>query len=354
MTNKPGRPTIRDVGRAANVSYAAASYVLSGSKYAARITPDTQQRILDAAQRLGYVRSTVGVALTRGYSDTVVLLVVSWDIITSLADLAIAITQAAASKGLTTIVHMANDSADANAFLRVVPSLHPFGMLLLWDSTQIQDDQISQIRALGIPVADLMPPGPLCDAVVTADRQQAFYLIGRHLAELGHRHVGVIEDFHSYARTTQPKLAGLRRALEESGITHDEDLLQNVDADVFQIGTSGVRELLSRRRETTAIACLADNTAYAAMAAARELGLRVPEDLSVTGYGAHNESRFYNPPLTTTSVPTRRIAEAAIDALTRLRAGEPVEPAVRTVGPSELLPGGSTAPARTWDLDIGI
>ena len=352
MTTAGKKPTIRDVGREAGVSYAAASYVLSRSKHAERITPATTQRILNAAAKLGYTRSSIGAALTRGYLETVVLLVVSWDIVTSFADLMILITQAAARRGLTTIVHTASNSDDANAFLLTAPSLHPYGMVLLWDSPAVSEEQLAYINSLGIPVADLMPSGPDFVSVVTPNREQAFYAIGKHLTELGHRHIGVINDFTGRSRTCHLKLAGLSRALEESGLSLEKDLLQQAQGNVFDLGYCGTVDLLSRRKDVTAIVCLTDKVACGAIAAARSLGLRVPEDISITGYGAENDSRFSTPPLTTATIPSREIASAALDMLVKARSGEAVEPRVQIVGPSDLVVGKSTGPARTWDLTI--
>jgi DNA-binding LacI/PurR family transcriptional regulator len=350
--NKRGiTPTIRDVGREAGVSYAAASYVLSGSKHAERISPVAKQRIIEAAAKLGYVRSSVGTALARGYLETVVLLVVSWDMASSHAALTILLTQTAASRGLTTIVYIANDSNEANAFLGTVCSLHPYGLLLLWDSETVSVEQLDHIRSLGIPITDLVPSGPPCTAVVTVDREQAFYLVGRHLVELGHTEIGMVDDFRSLSRTSNLKLAGLRHALAESGLSLDDDLLQQVDGDVFQIGYQGTLDLLARRKDVTAIICLTDKSAFGAISAVQSLGLRVPEDISVSGYSDESESRFFSPSLTTVKGPEPKIANAAIETLIKARSGQAIRHRVQAIGPMELVVRRSTGPVRTWDIE---
>ena len=75
--NRRSRPTIKDVGRAADVSQATVSYVLNNSTAAQRITKQTQKRVRAAAERLGYKFDPAGRALQRGYNNQVTLLIVT-------------------------------------------------------------------------------------------------------------------------------------------------------------------------------------------------------------------------------------------------------------------------------------
>jgi DNA-binding LacI/PurR family transcriptional regulator len=99
VLNTP-RPTIKDVAPIANVSQSTVSYILNNARAAERISAPTKQRVLGAVERLGYKFNPIGRALQRGYTDEVTLLMVSWDLATSHAETARAISRAAARHGL--------------------------------------------------------------------------------------------------------------------------------------------------------------------------------------------------------------------------------------------------------------
>src|ERR1035438_2450828 len=129
----PIRPTIKDVGRAADVSEATVSYVLNNSKAAQRISKQTQKRVRAAAERLGDKFDPAGRALQRGYNNQVTLLIVTWNLATSHATLAIAISQAAARYDLALTMHVADDDLSAEAFIRRSVLHNLCGLLALWE-----------------------------------------------------------------------------------------------------------------------------------------------------------------------------------------------------------------------------
>ena len=90
---------MKDVAREANVSLSTVSYVLNNNAHAQRITDATKQRVRDAVHRLGYHFNPIGRALQRGYTNQVILLIVTWDLATSHSATAMAISRAAHAQG---------------------------------------------------------------------------------------------------------------------------------------------------------------------------------------------------------------------------------------------------------------
>ncbi|MCE5313656.1 MAG: LacI family DNA-binding transcriptional regulator [Armatimonadota bacterium] len=345
MAKANGRPTSQDVAREAGVSQCTVSYVLSGGKNKDRISPETTRRVLAAAARLGYSRNSIGAALRRGYSDTIVLLAVTWELAASHSHTTISVSRAAAERGMTTIVHVASDDKEAIAFLGRVPSLNPYGLLLLWDSNAIPEADRLRVELAGLPVVDLMPRESKNIASVTADRAQGSYIATRHLIEMGHQHIGMILDTSSRAKTSLKKLDGYRVALDEAGIPFHESLLQEVTSFGFEGGYDGFHKLLRRRPDATAVMCINDHIALGALASAQNLGLSVPGDISVVGFGAHPEGTFLRPSLTTLAIPAGKIADDAINLLMKLREDESFVPEPLRE-PMELIVRESTGPAR--------
>src|SRR5215470_14986143 len=112
------RPTIKDVARAANVSQSTVSYILNNARAAERISNQTKKRVWAAVEKLGYKINPIGRALQRGYTNQVTLLIVTWNLATSHAATAMAISRAASRHDLTLNVHVADDDRSAEAFVR--------------------------------------------------------------------------------------------------------------------------------------------------------------------------------------------------------------------------------------------
>src|SRR3989442_461870 len=240
------RPTIKDVARAANVSYSTVSYILNDSHAAGRISEQTKQRVWEAVKRLGYQFNPIGRALQRGYTNQVTLLIVTWNLATSHAATAMAISRAAARHEMALTVHVADDDQSAEEFVRR-NMLHSLGgMLVLWDSPAFQESSLRQLATDGVPVIDLLPGSPDGISIVTADREDAGFRATRHLLELGHRRIGIIGDLATRPKTTLRKLAGHQRALQAAKIPYEETLFQNVTEFGFEGGQHRFRDLAKR------------------------------------------------------------------------------------------------------------
>lgn len=308
-----------DVAREAGVSRTTASLVLNESPHAARISAETRTRVIAAARRLGYVPNPVGLALKRGYSDTLVLLAVAHDLADARARAIVSLSWAAAQRGISTTVRMSADEADALAALANVISYLPYGLLLLWDSPRFPTETVLELQEHGLPVIDLLPGESHGMTHVTSDRFQGFRLLTHHLISQGHRHIAAILNFNYRGKTSQPKLLGYRQALRDAGIEVEESLLEHTDGCSFAAGDAALRNLLARRPDTTALVCLNDPVAVGAVAAAQDMGLSVPGDFSVAGYGNHAEGNFFHPRLTTVVPDFNGIALAAVDKLRLMR-----------------------------------
>lgn len=339
------RATLKDVAREAGVSLSAVSYVVNDNEHARRISAETKQRIHQAAQKLGYQSDPIGRALQRGYTNQVVLLIVSWNLATSHAATAMAISRAAAARGLEVTVQIAEDDVAAEAFLRRRVLHNVGGILVLWDSPAMHQSHLKQLATEALPVVDLLPDAPEGLSVVTSDRERAFLVGTQHLLSLGHQRVGMICDALTRAKTSLRKLEGYRRALREAGLPADESLVENVTEYGFEGGHDGFRRLIGRRPDVTGIVCINDAMALGVIAAAAEMGLRCPADVSVIGFGDAPEGNYFRPRLTTFALSSRQVAEKAIETVLQQRSEHNAAPASIFVSP-ELVPRESTGKAK--------
>ncbi|MGB3805975.1 MAG: LacI family DNA-binding transcriptional regulator [Erythrobacter sp.] len=206
------------------------------------------------------------------------------------------------------------------------------------DVSQRKDDLARHLQRTGLDAAILAPPAAdqreLLDVlerrriryaritpheevnrgiVATTDERAGARAIADHLLRLGHRRIGIIKGDPSH-QASRTRMEGYEQAFSDHGLRVPEDLIAQADF-TFQTGHEAAMRLLDRARLPTAILAQNDDMAVAAMAAAREIGLRIPEDISVVGYDDSEVSRTAWPQLTTIHQPVREMVWDATDRL---------------------------------------
>jgi LacI family transcriptional regulator len=169
----------------------------------------------------------------------------------------------------------------------------------------------------------------------------------RHLAEAGHRRIAFLNNDDDVP-ATRGRLAGYSKVLAEYGIPHEAKLVGESPSEPAE-GYELAKEILARS-EPTAVFCYNDRMAMGAYRAARELGLKIPEDLSVVGFD-NQEIIAANlfPALTTVALPHYEMGAWALETVLKIlaegsdRAPAPVGPVVL---PCPLVPRDSVAPPR--------
>ncbi len=193
----------------------------------------------------------------------------------------------------------------------------------------------------GIPVVAVDPhTGPAGPPTVDCDNLGGAILAARHLLDLGHRRIGFLggrPDLES-ARLRE---AGFRQAMHDAGVAVDENLVR-VGGYKAETAAGPARELLKSSDRPTAIFAANDLSAIATMQVAADLGLRVPDDLSVIGFDNVPESALAATPLTTIRQPLRRMGIEALRLLVDLVDGIQRESHVRL--PTELVERASCRP----------
>lgn len=149
--------------------------------------------------------------------------------------------------------------------------------------------------------------------VITMDEARAGHAVAAHLLSLGHRRVGIILGDPSHAASLG-RMEGYRRAFDDAGVAIDDRLIATGDF-TFDVGYQVARKILACSPRPTAILAQNDDMAVAAIAAARDLGLAVPGDISVAGFDNSEVSRTAWPQLTTVNQPVRQMAWDATDRL---------------------------------------
>lgn len=350
-----GQVTLTQVARAAGVSLATASRALNGSP-GRTVGPDLAARVLAVATALGYSVNANAQAMARGTTTTVGLIV--HDIADPYAAaIASGVMAAAAERRL--IVTIAATLSDPELELRHLQALlrqRATGVILAGSRfadrgvTEAATRVLAAITAAGGHAAAIGQDrlGVNTLAVGNADGARR---LAQTLAALGYRRFAVLAGPEQLV-TSEDRLAGFRDGLARSGI----DLpAENIIGAQYTRdgGYVAMTELLDRGQGVDAVFAVNDVMAVGAMAALREQGLRVPQDLALAGFDDIATLRDVEPPLTTVRIPLVEMGRQALDlAMGTDPAGEPVvrtvrgEVVVRASTPPRVAGPGTAVPAQ--------
>ena len=329
--------TIMDVAHEAGVSHATVSRVINNHK---SVTPETHERVTLAMTRLGYVANQAARSLAGGRTLAIGVLAsdlsnpyvgeIVHGIETALADspysLLLYTTQRRKTREAAHVATLTQGLVD--------------GILILVPRNP--EAYITALRQRRFPYVLIGSHTPSEDSPgFRADSRQGAYHATRYLIELGHRRIGFIAGPPELESATE-RLAGYKAALSFAGLPLDEELIQS--GDYFQPrGYTCAQALLALAEQPTAIFAANDATAFGAMEAAREQGLRLPEDLSVVGFDDIPQAMHVHPPLTTVRQPLERMGELAATTLLGMLSHPGQSPAPVTL-PVELIVRGTSAP----------
>jgi LacI family transcriptional regulator, galactose operon repressor len=199
---------------------------------------------------------------------------------------------------------------------------HTDGVILV--DTTLTSAQVGQLRGAGIPLVVIDPANtpPQDIPSVGATNWAGGFAATEHLLSLGHRRIGAITG-PADMLCSLARLDGYRSALERAGVAADPDLLRYGDFE-HEGGFARAVQLLDLPDRPTAIFAGSDQQAFGVYEAARQRGLRIPDDLSVVGFDELPVSRWASPPLTTVRQPLTEMGSTAARMLGELIEGGPL------------------------------
>lgn len=340
--------TIADLAREAGVSKATVSLVLNDRRTKVPISKATKQRVLQVAETLGYSPNAAARALSTRRTNTVGF--ICHDITDPLMSmLAREVQSALEPHGYTLLLcSAARELEKASLYARLLQEKRVDGIIVAGGIASDLQGDAGRFQSAGVP---LIAAGMLVEddgnytAYAMNDHIEGGRQVGRHLASLGHRHVGFLAARGISFKTSERRLQGLREGLAESGIAVAEDDVEWGEANTAEEGAAAARRLLARAPALTALFAYNDWMALGAMQAAAEAGRRIPADLSLAGYGDLPYSPYTVPPLTTVHTPMDEVGQIAVEMLIHLLQKEPLSSHRVMVRPT-LLPRDSTAAPR--------
>lgn len=327
--------SLADVAALAGVSAGTVSRALSRPEM---LSPETRDRVLAAANRLGYVANGAARALAMRRTFTVGAVVPRFG--SSSFPTLIQSLEATLGEAGYTLLLAAPDHArtDEPVLLRRLIERGVDAVALL--GTEHEPTVFSLLAAHRLPSV-MMWGDPARPDSVGFDETAAAALAVAHLAALGHHHLAFIGGRTADNERARRRVAGVLAAVARHGLQLTPDA--RIETDYGQReGFDAMQALMQRRLPVTAVVCGNDYLAAGALSALDQAGVAVPARMSVVSFNDNDFAPFLHPPLTTVRIPIREIgAEAGRLLLARLR-GQPLPPLLAPL-PVELVVRQSTA-----------
>ena len=326
-----GRPTLDEVASRAGVGRGTVSRVVNGSP---QVSPEARAAVQKAIDELGYVPNRAARALVTQRTDSVALVVSESEERVFgepfFAGIVRGVSSALADTQLQLWLAMAQSPAERPRVEHHLTNQHVDGVMLL--SLHDADPLPNLLEQRGLPVvlggrparmltAGTGSPGTLVTdvAFVDADNEGGARLAVGHLLDRNRRRIAAIAGPQDMAAGVS-RLAGYREAIERSGLPVDESLIAYGDFSEAS-GERAVHELLARNADIDAVFAASDLMAVGALRALRELGRRVPDDVSLVGFDDVAIARQTDPPLTTVHQPVEAMGREMVRLLLARIAG---------------------------------
>jgi LacI family transcriptional regulator len=332
--------TIKDVARLAGVSVATVSRVLNSS---APVQADTRARVLQVARELRFAPNGAARTLSRRRAGA--LGVILPDLYGEFfSELLRGIDQESQRAGHSLLVSSSHhDSHGVAAAIRAMRG-RVDGLLIMAPEVSAAALEAALPDGLSVVLLNPMPGAGI--ASITVDNAGGARLVVQHLVALGHRHVAFITGPTGNA-DAQARLRGYRDAMDDAALAVTPALVAR-GAFTEESGWQAARRIIGQTDErATAIFAANDASAVGALAAVREAGLSVPDDISVVGFDDIPIARYATPPLTTVRVAIDVLGARAANLLLRSLTGaaQKAPPDARfEIVPAELVARSSSGP----------
>ena len=333
--------TLRDVAKLAGVSVATASRALQGNY---PVSTEKQERIWEAVRQLHYapndaaqrlaeahrlvrgvdtqVRHTYSVGLVLNLASTKVFSDPFWSLVLE------GVKQELVHQQYHLRFVLTPDDLAQNRQRRLLTGAHVDGLIVLGEPYPCLE--IGSERTVVIPINDAgtIDADPLPVDVVTCESRQAMARLTDHLIGLGHKRFGFIGPIRDRGVILRQELASHDIRLEPALVVETSWSAEEAHAKAHVLLQGGT--------VPDVLVCANDGIAIGVMRAAKECGLRLPDDLAVTGFDNITFARDVDPPLTTVNVPKELLGEVAVRKLVE-RINRPDLPPVIQVVPTSLV-----------------
>lgn len=315
----------KDIARIAGVSRSTVSRVINNYP---NVPDETREKVLKVINEYNYVPHASARTLA-GYKNRIIGLFII-DIVEKEFGIKNKITKspyylnftssvigAASEKGYKVLVHIINNAERYDEIMECFYNKTISGGIFIGhsDEDSVINKLIEEKYKIALIDRDLRLYKDCKCIIVNSDNFNGAYNATKYLIELNHKKIAHITgDMNKFSSIE--RLRGYKKALEDFNIDVNDNMIVNSKF-IEKCGYESTKKLFSRKIKPTAIFASNDKIAIGALNAIEELGLKVPEDISIIGFDDIEESKYLNPPLSTVKMELTEMAEIATNTLIR-------------------------------------
>ena len=313
-------PTIKDVAKYANVSIATVSRIVNGLP---GYTEDTKKKVQEAIEALGYQPNAIARGLINKRTQTIGVLFPEVSGMLS-SEVLEGVENAAHDGGFSVIVCNTTSSGKRTVkYLRLLQEKRVDG--IIFASENVKEEYNKIFQEMQVPVVFVSTASQFDLPFVRVDDYEGAFCATEYLIQKGHEQIGMIGGSFDDPIAGVPRMKGFQDALEKYGLDFTDQHMISNEGYRFQNGKESLPLLIDNLPRMTAVFAASDEMAIGAMAAAHQLGIRVPEELSIIGYDNLKIAEMCYPALTTVSQPLKEMGQSAGEILVKLIKGKEKE-----------------------------
>lgn len=309
--------TIKDVAKRANVGVGTVSRVINNHP---SVSDEIRKRVLQAIEELDYKPNAIARSLKIKSTKTIGVIIPDIssafypEIVRGIED---------AAKDLSYNIILLNTDLKREKekeALNMLKEKKADGILFI--SNTVNKNLKREFKKTGIPVV-LVSTKDLEGEIpsVTIDNERAAFDITNYLIKMGHRKIAMISGPKDDPNAGITRLEGYKRALLESGISVDENLIFYGNYK-FKSGYDAMQKILMLKERPTAIFAASDTMAVGAASCAMQKGFNIPEDFSIVGFDGVELAEYFYPPITTVKQPRYEMGSKGMQLLIDILRGE--------------------------------
>ena len=309
------RVTSKDVAEKVGVSRTTVSLVLNDVK-GIQISPETRQKVIDAANELGYVPDATAQALVSRRTKAIglVLTRTQHHIATDafLPKIISGLLTTAKKHNIRILIDWVETDHQETVYFELARAKRIDGMIL--STPRLNDKALKTLESVEIPTVMMGSIAGSKLPYVDVDNKKAAEKATTYLIGLGHRQIACISNAPPEYTAAPERVEGFQNAMNKMEIPVNEKLICYADFDP-ESGYKCMKSLLQTGEKFTAVFVASDNVAIGAKSALREAGLHIPDDISLIGFDDIPWAKYSDPPLTTIQLPAESLAQSACTLL---------------------------------------
>lgn len=329
--------TIKDIARLSGYAVGTVSRVLNDHP---NVSDTARKKILEVAEQYHFVRNTNAQQLKQqGRYIAILVKGVSNILLNSILEI---IQKHIGETTYTSSVFVLDEyDNEAKTALTIYYEKRPAGIIFLGGNPQRYESDFNEIKVPCVLITN--QAGNVENknlSSVGTDDQKAAEEITEYLIKNGHKKIGVIGGDITNSEISERRYKGFMVAMEKNNLPFDFDLQYQTTMYTFDGGATAAKELIQKFQGMTAVFAMSDVQATGAVRQFNDMGIRIPEDISVTGFDGLPYTQYISPRLTTIRQSEPQLAKCGLAALLEAIQREDEEPAHLLI-PFELIKGES-------------